>query len=136
MNNNISSIEIKEYQHENKKEIQYRFEMDYSKLYETKDIINFFVHLFNYYVFNKVSGTYSISTMYADNYKPIEIFFTEFDNTKYMQNAVFSADKIKLEPFKYLFVNIVIDEKNKMKEYYKLLADCFGMTTANKLIIK
>ena len=74
--------------------------------------------------------------MYAKNYKPIEIFFTEFYNDKYMKNAIFSADQIRAQPFKYLFVNVIIEQKNKIKDYYKLMADCFGMTVANKLVFK
>jgi hypothetical protein len=136
MNNNINKIKIKEFENAHQREIQYRVKMDHIKQYSTTDIINFFVHLFNYYTQNKTVGSFSISTMYAKNYKPIEIFFTEFDNDRYIKNAIFSADQIRAQPFKYLFVNVIIEQKNKIKDYYKLMADCFGMTVANKLVFK
>ena len=136
MNNNINKIKIKEFENANQREIQYRFKMEQTKQYDTTEIINYFVHLFNYYTQNKTVGSFSISTMYGKNYKPIEAFFTEFDSKKYIQNAIFSADQIKIQPFKFLFINVIIEQKDKIKDYYKLMADCFGLTQANKLVFK
>lgn len=130
MEHNISRLYIKEYSNNNLKQIEYSIKLKHIKKYEIQTILNFAVHLFNYYYSKKIDGSFSISTKIYNNRR--EIFFSNFDNTEYMKQAVFACDYTTVLPFEILSIEINIYKKNRIKDYYTLLNKIFGSNIANK----